>query len=61
MTDTLAELKNKIDAHFRNEAELIGEILKANLTEEELNDLTNYMRKHPISELNNLIEEKISV
>lgn len=43
----LRELQRRISEHFYNEARIMKDILEANLTEEEANELTRFMNKHP--------------
>jgi hypothetical protein len=43
----IEELKHRISEHFYNEAKIMRDILKANLTDKETEDLVRYMEKHP--------------
>lgn len=56
-TKHVRELMRKIDEHFRNEAKIIIDLLKSELTKEELKDLIEYMQNHPFSKISEFIQE----
>ena len=44
-------LERRISDHFYEEAKIVRDILNANLTEEETEELDQYMKKHPYAKL----------
>lgn len=47
----LNELKRRISEHFYNEARSMKDILKAELTQKETDELVRFMEKHPFSRI----------
>lgn len=48
---SLNELKRRVNEHFYNEARLMKDILKAELSQKETDELVQFMEKHPFSRI----------
>lgn len=47
----LRELKRRISDHFYNEAEIMKDILEADLSDEDCKELQRFMLNHPFSQV----------
>ncbi|MBA7613298.1 hypothetical protein ES703_20544 [subsurface metagenome] len=47
----LRGLERRISEHFYNEAQIMKDILEANLTEEETEELVDFMNTHPYAQI----------
>jgi len=54
----LKELKFRIDKHYNNEAKIMLDIVKGDLSKEELKELTNFMNTHRFAKVCDLFQIK---
>lgn len=54
---TLRDLKRRISEHYYNEADIMEDMLEANLSKEEIKELLEFMLNHPFAKLVQLIQD----
>jgi aminopeptidase C len=54
----LRELQRRISEHFYNEAQIMKDMLEADLSKDEIRELKEFMLKHPFYQISNFVQKK---